>query len=130
MSAPLMCLAKRISTPPSNFPPTKTAGSGWRVSPESWQRAARMAEPEACRSSSMIVGPTARLKRRFLATVEKQQSEELNTTTALEEARWVTISRGVMFMNGVVDEIDEDSISIPDFITHIFVTNDYIHRED
>jgi hypothetical protein len=33
------------------------------------------------------VGPTPRLKRRFLATVEKQQSVELKITTALEEAK-------------------------------------------
>ncbi|BAT79933.1 hypothetical protein VIGAN_02287600, partial [Vigna angularis var. angularis] len=84
-------LAMRVCTPPTNFPPMKTAGTGcW--TPASWWRTDRIPAPLACSSSSTTMGPTPRLKRRRLATVDMQQSVTLKTTTALHETKWCTIS--------------------------------------
>lgn len=90
-----MCLAMRVCTPPTNLPPTKTDGTGCSA-PAIWFKKDRIAFPSDSLSSSTIVGPTPRLMRKRLATVDMQQSLKLKITTALEEAKWWTASQGVM----------------------------------
>ena len=110
---PLMWQAMRVSIPPKNLPPTKTAGTEcWP--PASWYRTDCISEPYFSLSSSTIVGPTPRPKSSCFITWHMQQPLMLNTTTALLEPSLLTASYVVSGFSWASPSIPSCSSIMPD----------------